>query len=187
MIIRKVARMGHPVLREKARELSLEEIKSSKTLDLVRDMIVGMDEYGGIGIAAPQVHEPIQLAIMILDDWKGKVKLVEGHPSVAVFINPSIKILDKKCIGSWEGCLSLPGMRGYVERPKKIRVSFQDLQGNKHTEIASGHNAIVIQHELDHLEGTLYIDKIFDKSMIAFNDEYDRFHRKRNEDDNHDE
>lgn len=176
MIIRKVARMGHPILRQKAKELTLEQIKSPKTFELIQDMVAAFDEYDAAGFAAPQMFESIQLAVMLLDRWKDKIRPFENAPQVCVFINPSIKILDKKPLGNWEGCISLPNMRAYVERPRKIRVTYQDLQGNKCTDVAEGHDAIVIQHELDHLDGILSIDRLTDTRLIAFNDEFERFH-----------
>lgn len=169
--------MGHPILRKKARELTLEEIRSPRTFELVQDMVAAFEEYDAAGFAAPQMFESIQLVVMQLDKWKDKIQPYENAPLVSVFVNPSIKILDKKTLGNWEGCISLPGMRAYVERPRKIKVTYQDLQGNKRTDIAEGYDAIVIQHELDHLEGILSIDRLTDTRLISFNEEFERFHR----------
>lgn len=181
MTIRKVARLGHPVLRQKAKKIPLEKITSSEIKKLIKDMIETMQEYEGIGLAAPQVHESVQLALIGLDaiETEGRRNSSKSKkPRYTVFINPQIKVLEEKVIGFWEGCLSVPGLRGYVERPSKIQVDFYDEKGKKQRIIAEGFIAIVIQHELDHLQGKLYIDRMKDLTLLAFNEEADRFHQQ---------
>ncbi len=165
--------MGHPVLRKKARELSREEILSEQTRLLVRDMIETMNEYGGIGIAAPQIHESVSLAIIDYQE--------EGASDqpLTVVINPKITVLDSREQGNWEGCLSVPEIRGLVYRPSKIQIDYLDLKAQSQTIVADGFLATVFQHELDHLFGTLFVDRVrFEpgKSPIAFTEEYSRYH-----------
>ncbi len=180
MAIRKVARMGHPVLRLKARELTREEILSSDTVKFVNDLLETMNEYGGIGIAAPQVHESLSLAIIDYQEDD------ENPVPPTIIINPKITVLDEKTQGFWEGCLSVPEIRGLVYRPRKIQVDFLDLEAKPKTIIAEGFLATVFQHELDHLFGVLFVDRVEfspGKSPIAFTEEYSRYLTPREEDD----
>lgn len=177
MAIRKIARMGHPVLRQKARELSVDEIKSPAMQQLIDDMIETMNEYSGIGLAAPQIHESIQLALVgyAADNPRyPQLQTADGQP-LTVFFNPKLKVLDQTPQGFWEGCLSVPELRGYVERPRKIEIEYHDVNGEKQTLQAEGFLATVFQHEFDHLEGTLYVDRIQDKTKLAFIEEYERY------------
>jgi peptide deformylase len=174
MAIRKVARLGHPVLRQKTREVTREEISSPEMRRLVKDMVETMHEYGGVGLAAPQVHESVRLAII---EYEGDERAEQsGAQPLLVIWNARVKVLDEAKAGFWEGCLSVPGLRGYVERPSKIEVSYLDERGKPQTLIASGFLATVFQHELDHLDGVLYVDKISDPAKFAFIEEYGRYH-----------
>ena len=195
MAIRKVARMGHPVLRQVARQLTIEEIRSPEFKSLLKDMVDTMNEYGGIGLAAPQIHE--SLAVAIIEYSAGESRYEDGESEasspdsetempLSVFINPTITVLDPAEKGYWEGCLSVPEIRGLVYRPQKIRVDFQDLEGKKRTLVAEGFLATVFQHELDHLAGTLFVDRIKNepgKTPIAFTEEYGRYLVPREDDD----
>lgn len=177
MSIRKVARMGHPCLRAANRELTPQEIRSPEIQRLIADMLDTMEEYEGIGLAAPQVHENIQLAIVQLEEDNERYP---GHEStgLGVYINPKIKVLDDTPQGFWEGCLSIPEIRGLVFRPRKIQVDYLDQQGKAKSIVAENFLATVFQHELDHLAGTLFVDRIQyapGKSPIAFIAEYQRY------------
>ncbi len=180
MAIRKVARMGHPVLREKAREFTRAEILSPETRALVQDMAETMEEYGGIGIAAPQVHEARSIALIDYQDpesGESEDEATEPLP-LTVVINPKITVLDETKQGFWEGCLSVPEIRGLVYRPRKVQIDFLDLEAKPQTIVAEGFLATVFQHELDHLFGTLFVDRIEyapGKSPIAFTQEYSRY------------
>lgn len=169
MAIRKVARMGHPVLRIRARELSTKEILSPEIARLVADMRETMQEYGGIGLAAPQIHESVSVALIGMD--------AEGREleEAAVFFNPVITVLDPKLQGFWEGCLSVPDLRGLVFRPRKIRVDYLDENAEPRSLEAEDFQATVFQHELDHLAGMLYVDRIEDMTRFAFLEEYERY------------
>ncbi|MEY4578502.1 MAG: peptide deformylase [Pseudomonadota bacterium] len=173
MAIRKIARLGHPVLRQKCREATREEISSPEMRRLVRDMIDTMHDYGGVGLAAPQVHESVRLAVI---EYGGDETDEGATQSLLVIWNARVKVLDTALAGFWEGCLSVPGLRGFVERPSKIEVNYLDERGKPQTLVADGFLATVFQHELDHLDGVLYVDKITDKTKFAFTEEYGRYH-----------
>jgi peptide deformylase len=153
MAIRKVARMGHPVLRQVARQLTPKEILSDDTRLLVRDLIETMEEYGGIGIAAPQVHESLAVAIIdFQDDHPRYQKETKGNDQepvpLTVVINPKITVLDETPQSYWEGCLSVPEIRGLVKRPRKVRIDFLDINAKPKSITAEGFLATVFQHEL---------------------------------------
>lgn len=174
MAILKVARMGHPVLREKARELTPDEVRSPEIRRLIADMVETMHEYGGIGLAAPQVHQPIQLAIIELDGDNERYP-DSGDQPLGVYVNPRITVLDAAEQGFWEGCLSVPELRGLVHRPRRIRVDFLDAQAKPRSVEAEGFLATVFQHELDHLAGKLFLDRMKDLTKLAFMQEYQRY------------
>ncbi len=193
MAIRKVARMGHPVLREKSRELTREEIRSEWFERLLEDMVDTMEEYGGIGLAAPQIHESVSVAIIEYGDANARyAEIPKGEPTegltempLSVFINPRITVLDTKEQGFWEGCLSVPEIRGLVYRPRKIRIDYLDREGNAQTLVAEDFLSTVFQHELDHLAGTLFVDRIRyapGVSPISFMEEYSRYHVPKEDD-----
>ncbi len=175
MAIRKVARMGHPVLRQVGEELTEKEIKSPEIKRLIADMIDTMHEYGGIGIAAPQVHESIQLALLEFEEDSERYPDM-GEQPLLVVINPKITVLDETEQGFWEGCLSVPELRGLVHRPRKIKVDYLDENAKPQEIVAEGFLATVFQHELDHLAGKLFVDKIKDLTQFAFTEEYRRYH-----------
>jgi peptide deformylase len=174
MAIRKVARLGHPVLREPCRELSRAEIRSPAMRRLVDDMRETMGEYDGIGLAAPQVHEPVRLAIIEFDPGEAERDLDAEASSFTVF-NPTTTVLDPTPAGYWEGCLSVPGMRGFVERPRRVQVDYLDEAAKPARVVADGFLATVFQHELDHLDGVLYVDRLADPKLFAFNEEFSRY------------
>jgi peptide deformylase len=170
MAILKVARMGHPVLRQKCETIDPDTITGPEVQGLIRDMFETMFEYNGVGLAAPQVHQPVRLLIAggEVDD--------EGHSRIRVLINPEITVLDEEDrLGMFEGCLSLPGMRGWVDRPASIQVSAWNEKGEKLDFALEGFPAVVIQHECDHLDGILYVDRITDTTKFAYEEEAERF------------
>ena len=175
MAVRKIIRMGHPTLRKRARELTPAELKSPELTRLVADMVDTLHDYGGIGLAAPQVNEPVRLAIIEIGGGPSRYGEIPQLP-LTVFVNPEIEIVNEKAAGYWEGCLSVPGLRGFVERPQHVRVSYQDLEGARHTLELKGFLATVFQHEFDHLDGKLYIDRIRDPSKLAYDEEYLKWH-----------
>jgi len=170
MAILKVARMGHPVLRQKCETIDPDKITGPEVQRLIRDMLETMVEYSGVGLAAPQVHHPVRLLIAggEVDD--------EGRNHYRVLINPEITVLDEDDrLGMYEGCLSVPGMRGWVERPTSIKIAAWNEKGEKIDFALEGFPAVVIQHECDHLDGILYVDRIEDMTKFAFEQEAERF------------
>ena len=177
MAIRKVARLGHPVLRKVSRPLRLEEFGTDDLRRLITDMIDTMKEYGGIGLAAPQIHESLQLAIIGFSEGSKRYPKM-GNMPLTVVINPRITVLDEEPQGFWEGCLSVPGIRGLVYRPRKIKINFLDENGNEREIEAEDFLATVFQHELDHLAGVIYVDRVEGgpgKKPLAFQEEYEKY------------
>jgi len=169
MAIRKVAVMGSPVLRQVAAPVPENEITSERIQNLIQDMVETMVEYDGRGLAAPQVFESLQIVVMIWDFEPGV------DPYLKVLINPEIEFLTKETSIYGEGCLSVPGLRGDVARPNRIRVRALNQKGERVGFEASGFAATVIQHECDHLLGKLYIDRMTDMTRLAFSREYGRY------------
>lgn len=168
-------RMGHPVLRAIARPLQDAELKAPLLRTLVQDMIETLHDYGGIGLAAPQIGESIRLLIIEIPGGESRYGPLEGLP-LTVYANPEITVVNPEAAGFWEGCLSVPGLRGFVSRPQHLRIRYKDLAAKTNTIELKGFQATVFQHEFDHLEGTLYLDRITDKTLLAFDDEYMRYH-----------
>lgn len=177
MAIRKVLRMGHPILRKKARELKEKEIASPEVQRLIDDMIDTMHDYDGIGLAAPQIGEAVRVSVIEFDDENPRYQDM-GVQGLETYINPKMTVIDSEPQGFWEGCLSVPGIRGLVHRPRGVRVEYLDRNGKKKTVEAHGFLATVFQHEFDHLDGVLYIDRVQSgpgKTQLAFNEEYAKF------------
>ena len=165
--------MGHPALRRVARDVPAEDIGGDALHRLVVDMIDTLHDYGGVGLAAPQINENIRLAIVEI-----RTQNRDGEPAsvpLTVCVNPSITVLGAERAGYWEGCLSVPGLRGFVERPQHVRVAYTALDGQRHSVVARGFLATVFQHEFDHLDGKLYVDHIADPRKLAFEEEYVRY------------
>jgi peptide deformylase len=173
MSILKVARMGHPVLRAKARPLEKAEIKSAVMQKLIDDMIDTMAEYHGVGLAAPQVHEGVRLFVAALDSGDED----EESEPIAV-INPEITIVGPDLVEDWEGCLSIPDIRGRVPRAREIKVRAFDRTGARIELSAHDFPARVIQHETDHLDGVHFFDRMKSLASMTFLDEYGRYWRK---------
>jgi len=176
MAILKVARLGNPVLRRPSRDLTRDEIRSERVRRLVDDMRATLSEYGGVGLAAPQVHESVRLALIEFEAGNGRYRVEAGQP-LRVLFNARVQVVDPAPSGFWEGCLSVLGLRGFVERPSKVRVEYLDQEGEPCELVAAGFLATVCQHELDHLDGVLYVDRIADPARFAFVEEYARFHQ----------
>lgn len=169
MSILKVARMGHPVLRQVAAPIDPKDITGPEVQRLIRDMLETMLEYSGVGLAAPQVHVPRRLVLC------GGGEDEDGKLTVRVLINPEITPTTEQMAGMWEGCLSVPGMRGYVERPAAVDVKAFNEKGERVELSLRGFPAVVVQHECDHLDGTLYVDRLKDSRLFAYEEEAERF------------
>jgi len=173
MSILKVARMGHPVLRAKTRPLDRNEIKTASMQKLIDDMLDTMTEYHGVGLAAPQVHEGLRLFVASLDSGE------EGEtPAPYVIINPEITVVGSDMVEDWEGCLSIPDVRGKVPRAREIKVKALDRRGERIQLTAHDFPARVIQHETDHLDGVLFFDRMRSFESLTFLDEYARYWAK---------
>lgn len=176
-MIRPITRMGNPILRKITEPVSKDYLKTDEFARLLKDLKDSMDHYGGIGIAAPQIGVDLQVAIIEL---KGINRYNEEiNLPLTAFINPKISFLTDEEQGFWEGCLSVPGLRGYVERPKKIKVSYLNENGEDKEIIAEGFLATVLQHELDHLQGVLYIDRIKNPKLLSYQEEFEQFIQER--------
>lgn len=179
MSILKVARMGHPVLRTVARPLERAEIKSAQIQTLVDDLIETMMEYRGVGLAGPQVHERLRVFVALLTEPDSAAEHDETSASDAVVvINPEITIVDPTIVEDWEGCLSIPDIRGRVPRSREIIVRALDRRASPLEIRAADFQARVIQHETDHLDGVLFFDRMRDLRSLTFLDEYGKYWRK---------
>lgn len=178
-MILKVARMGHPVLRRRADPVTPEDFASGWVAAAIRDLFDTMEEYDGVGLAAPQVHVSKRIAVVEVSGGPGK-----GIPPTPM-INPKIQPLTHHEMQTWEGCLSLPGLIGLVPRPRAVRVDYLDADGKPAHLVVEGFAAAAVQHECDHLDGVLYIDRIRDRETLMFAEEYQRYHlgRPRDEQD----
>ena len=173
MSILKVARMGHPVLREKALALERSQLKTPAIQKLIDDMIDTMVEYHGVGLAAPQVHERLRIFVAVLDGGDDN-----GEHAPLPIINPEITMVGTETIEDWEGCLSIPDIRGRVPRARSIVVNALDRFGKRIELEAQGYAARVIQHETDHLDGVLFFDRMRSFESLTFLDEYSRYWAK---------
>jgi peptide deformylase len=173
MAILKVARLGNPVLRRIAAPLTPREIQSASFQKFIDDMIETMKEYDGVGLAADQVHESKQIAVLEV----AENPRYPDKPNVplTVLINPTISPLTDEMEEDWEGCLSIPDIRGRVPRHKSIQVQAGDRDGKPLDFIAVGFHARVIQHEWDHLNGKVYLDRMRDFSTLTFLTEFARY------------
>jgi peptide deformylase len=172
-MILKVARMGHPVLRQTAEPVPPDQIPSPDIQRFIDDLIDTMHEYDGAGLAAPQVH--VSKQIVVIEPGGRRQALSQPGAETIVYINPEITPLTEDMDEDWEGCLSVPGLRGRVPRYTKIRFRAYDRHGKRLDLVAEGFAARVIQHECDHLWGKLYIDRIRDATSLTFIEEFMKY------------
>ena len=171
MAILKIAKMGHPVLRTQAPPLDPAEIETARIQRLIEDMFETMHDSQGIGLAGPQVHESIRMFVAGVDDS-------DGGMSPVVIINPEVTLIGSRVEEDWEGCLSIPDIRGRVPRATDIKVRGLDRHGQAVSLNANGFPARVIQHETDHLDGILFFDRMTAFESLTFLDEYARYWAK---------
>jgi peptide deformylase len=176
MSILKVARMGHPVLRKRARALDRADLKSSAVQRLIDDMIETMGEYHGIGLAAPQVHEGVRIFIAGMQEDAGDDEEEAGIVPVP-FVNPEIIPIGSDKEADWEGCLSIPDVRGRVPRYTRVKIRGLDREGVRQELQLVGFQARVVQHENDHLDGVLFFDRMPSLETLTFLDEYGKYWR----------
>lgn len=181
MTARKVIRMGHPTLRKTAEVVAIAEINTPEFQELLKDMYDTMKLEGGIGIAAPQINVSKQVTLIELPANSERYGTLESSPLFTI-INPILTVKDPLHQGFWEGCLSVPGLRGFVERPRAVLIDYLNEFGEKKQFLAEDFLATVFQHELDHLFGKLYIDRITDTTKISYLEEFAQFNAATKED-----
>ena len=175
MTVREILHVGNPLLRERSREVSAEELASPAVQALIDDLIDTMHAANGAGIAAPQVGELLRIATIEVNHnprypYKPRIPLT-------VVVNPVIEPLDDEMVDVNEGCLSVPNMRGNVLRHVNVRVRYLDRNGEAHDEVKRGLTAGTFQHECDHLDGLLFLDRVHDTRSLTTWEQFERFHR----------
>ena len=180
MAILKVARIGHPAVRAEARPVPVGKITSAEIQRLIDDMAETMHEYDGVGLAAPQVHVGLRLAVI---EVKESDERAQAAVPFTVLVNPVVTPLGEAKLVGFEGCLSIPDLRGQVRRHESVRLEAFDRKGRPYVVEAKGFFARVIQHECDHLDGRVYLDRMTDMRTLSFIREFERFVEPPPEDD----
>ncbi len=174
MALRKIATIGHPVLRELARKVTLEELRGPEMQRLVDDLVDTMHDANGAGIAANQVFEPVQIAVVEVKN-NPRYPYKPNYP-LTILVNPVIEVLTEETFMNYEGCLSVPNLRGEVPRHPWIRVRAWDRTGAELSFEVKGLTAGTFQHELDHLWGKLFVDRVVDTRTLATWADFERHH-----------
>lgn len=175
MTIRKIAQIGHPVLRQQARTLSRSELESAEIQTFIDDLVETMRDANGAGLAANQIYEPISIcAIEVKDNPRYPYK---PNIPLTILVNPVIKPIGDDMFDNYEGCLSVPNLRGLVPRHARIRVTAWDRQGSDIDIEVAGVTAGTYQHEVDHLNATLFVDRVVDTRSLSTWVEFERHHR----------
>jgi peptide deformylase len=172
-----IAQIGHPILRNKTKDIPINDIKSDNTQKIIEKMIKTMRKHNGAGLAANQIYEPIRICIIeVLDN--PRYKHLNTIP-LKVLINPKVIIKkDTATFNSYEGCLSVPNLRGKVKRYNTINVTYYNMDAKKITEDIKGLESIVYQHEIDHLDGYLFTDKVEDNSTLVTYENYQKYYEE---------
>jgi peptide deformylase len=172
-MILKVARLGHPAVRSAAKPVPVDQIKTADFQRLLDDMVETMHEYSGVGLAAPQVHLSIQVAVL---ECSHNPRYPDAPPiPLTVLINPTVTVIDRAPLEDWEGCLSIPDLRGRVPRFKSVRVQALGRDATALDFVATDFHARVIQHETDHLKGEVYLDRMPNMRSLTHLAEFQRF------------
>ena len=176
----KVARLGNPILRQKSKPVDLQTLKdpNSEVQVFIDDMIETMRKEGGVGLAAPQVSRSVQIVVLECVDnerYPGKALI-----PLTVLVNPRITHYSEETVMGWESCLSLIDFRGYVPRSREVTLETFDRNGKKSVIQAKGFLAIVLQHEIDHLNGIVFLDRMKDFSKLAYMEEYQTYWMEQN-------
>jgi peptide deformylase len=175
--LREIVEIGHPVLRERAREVAPEELRSDTVQGLIDDMIETMRAADGAGLAANQVAETLRIAVVEVREGNPRYPYKPPVP-LTVIVNPVIEPLDDDVEQINEGCLSVPNLRGEVPRHVNVSVRYLDREGVEHEEVRRGLTAGTFQHELDHLDGILFVDRVTDPATLSTWEQFERFHRE---------
>jgi len=175
MAVRDIVTVGHPVLRTRSRDVTREELASPAVQGLIDDLVDTMRAAGGAGLAANQVGEAVRVAVIEVDNnprypYKPPIPLT-------VLVNPVLEPVGEETAEINEGCLSVPGLRGTVDRHVTVRVRYLDRDGVEHEEVRRGLTAGTFQHEVDHLDGVLFLDRVRDPATFSTWEEFDRHHR----------
>ena len=172
-----IAQIGHPILRNKTKDIPINDIKSNNTQKIIEKMIKTMRKHNGAGLAANQIYEPIRICIIeVLDN--PRYKHLNSIP-LKILINPKVIIKkDTATFNSYEGCLSVPNLRGKVKRYNTINVTYYNMDAKKITEDIKGLESIVYQHEIDHLDGYLFTDKVEDNSTLVTYENYQKYYEE---------
>jgi peptide deformylase len=165
-----IVRLGHPALRSPARPVPADRIGSPEIERLIDDMVETMREARGVGLAAPQVGEELQLFV-----YEVRSEEADSGIPLHVIVNPMLTPQPGELIYDWEGCLSIPDLRGLVPRHPAVRVRGLDRQGRAVDYLASGFEARIVQHEFDHLNGVVFLDRMRDLRTLAFYDEWEEY------------
>jgi peptide deformylase len=176
MTVLEIAQVGHPVLRERAREITAEELRSPEVQRLIDDMIETKRAANGAGIAANQVFDTRRVAVVEVEPGNPRYPYKPAIP-LTVIVNPTLEPVGEETVEIIEGCLSVPDLRGGVERHLAVRVRYLDRDGVEHDEVRRGLTAGTFQHEVDHLDGILFLDRVRDPSTFATWEQFDRHHR----------
>jgi peptide deformylase len=175
MALRKIATIGHPVLCQRAREITRAELASAATQSFIDDLVDTMHDANGAGIAANQVHEPVRICVVEIHD-NPRYPYKPDWP-LTILVNPVVVPTTEETFSSFEGCLSVPNLRGRVPRFTGVRVSAWDRAGRDVDLEVRGLTAGTFQHEVDHLEGTLFVDRVADTRSLCTWAEFERFYR----------
>jgi peptide deformylase len=175
MALRKIAQIGHPVLRQRARELTLDELRAPATQQFIDDLVDTMRDANGAGLAAIQVHEPIRICAIEV----GRNPRYPYKPPIplTILVNPVLTPVGDERFDNYEGCLSVPNLRGVVSRALHLHVRAWDRHGQEIDEVVHGLKAGTYQHEVDHLDGRLFVDRVTDPTTLSTWTEFERFHR----------
>ena len=173
MAILKIARLGNPVLLRPAGAIA--DPGDPEVRRLARDMVETMLDAPGVGLAAPQVHASLRLIVFHIPPARIEAEGEQPSEGITVLLNPTIEPVGDERVTGWEGCLSIPDLRGAVPRFRTIRYRGVDLEGQAIDRTVAGFHARVVQHEVDHLDGILYLARMTDLSLLAYNDEWGRY------------
>jgi len=172
----KIAQIGHPVLRQRAREVTREELATDACQQFIDDLIETMHDANGAGLAATQVHDPRRIfAVEVKDNPRYPYK---PNIPLTVLINPMLEPLSEETFDNFEGCLSVPNLRGVAPRYCEIRLTAWDREGRDVDKVIRGVTSGTFQHEADHLDGKLFLDRVKDTTTLCTWAEFDRFHKE---------
>jgi peptide deformylase len=175
-VIRSIAQIGHPVLRERAGELTREELLTPETQQFIDDMIETMRDANGAGLAANQVYVTQRICVVEVRAGNPRYPEKEAIP-LMVLVNPVLTPQSEETMQTYEGCLSVPNIRGLVRRHSDLHVEYWDRHGESQNMEVHGIKAVTFQHEVDHLDGYLFVDRVADPTTLTTWENYAEHHR----------